>query len=69
MNPVWGHLAGVFILVMMAVFIAIWAWAWLPRHKRAFGDLSRLPMEDQAPGAAVRSPAPMAQRAARRAAP
>ena len=46
MNPVWGHVAGVFIVLMMVTFIGIWIWAWLPRHKRAFGRLSRLPMED-----------------------
>lgn len=48
MNPVWGHVAGVFIVLMMVTFIGIWIWAWLPRHKRAFGRLSRLPMEDDA---------------------
>lgn len=47
MNPVWGHVAGVFIVLMMATFIGIWIWAWLPRHKRAFGDLARLPMQDE----------------------
>ncbi|MCC6714208.1 MAG: cbb3-type cytochrome c oxidase subunit 3 [Gammaproteobacteria bacterium] len=31
---------------MMATFIGIWVWAWLPRHKRTFGWLARLPMED-----------------------
>jgi len=47
MSPFWGHLAGVFIVVMMIVFLAIWAWAWLPQHKRAFGALAQLPMQDQ----------------------
>ena len=46
MNPIWGHVAGGFIVVMMLTFIGIWIWAWLPRHKRTFGRLSRLPMED-----------------------
>ncbi|MCG3144695.1 MAG: hypothetical protein HONDAALG_02148 [Gammaproteobacteria bacterium] len=46
MTPVWGHLAGVFIVLMMATFIGIWVWAWLPRHKHTFGWLARLPMED-----------------------
>jgi cytochrome c oxidase cbb3-type subunit 4 len=51
MNPVWGHVAGVFIVLMMVTFIGIWIWAWLPRHKRAFGDLAQLPMQDeQEPG-------------------
>lgn len=48
MSAVWGHLAGVFIVLMMATFLGIWVWAWLPCHKRAFGWLARLPMEDGA---------------------
>lgn len=47
MNPLWGHVAGVFIVLMMLAFIGIWIWAWLPRHKRSFGELARLPMQDR----------------------
>ena len=47
MNPVWGPIAGGFIIVMMLVFIGIWIWAWLPRHERRFNDLARLPMQDE----------------------
>ncbi|HEX7381585.1 MAG TPA: cbb3-type cytochrome c oxidase subunit 3 [Nevskiaceae bacterium] len=46
MTPLWGHLVGVFILLMMIGFLGIWAWAWLPHHRRVFGRLARLPMED-----------------------
>lgn len=46
MSALWGHVAGVFIVMMMATFIGIWVWAWLPRHRRTFGRLARLPMED-----------------------
>lgn len=46
MTPVWGHLVGVFILLMMVAFLGIWVWAWLPHHRRVFGRLARLPMED-----------------------
>ncbi len=53
MNPIWGHLAGVFILAMMFAFIGIWVWAWLPYHKRKFQDLARLPMEDQGAAASM----------------
>lgn len=55
MNPVWGHVAGVFIVLMMVAFIGIWVWAWLPRHRRVFGNLARLPMEDEhgPPGHAI----------------
>ncbi|HND13631.1 MAG TPA: hypothetical protein PLN78_01510 [Pseudomonadales bacterium] len=46
MSPVWGNAVGVFIVAMMAVFLAIWVWAWLPYHKSTHGRLARLPMED-----------------------
>ncbi len=46
MNPIWGPVAGGFIIAMMLVFIGIWVWAWLPRHQRAFNALASLPMED-----------------------
>ena len=46
MNPLWGHVAGIVTLVVMLLFFAIWAWAWLPHHKREFDALARLPMED-----------------------
>jgi cytochrome c oxidase cbb3-type subunit 4 len=34
----------------MAAFLGVWIWAWLPRHRRPFGRLARLPMEDGAAG-------------------
>ncbi|MDE2614800.1 MAG: cbb3-type cytochrome c oxidase subunit 3 [Burkholderiales bacterium] len=46
MKPLWGSIAGGFIIVMMIAFIGIWVWAWLPHHKRTHNDLARLPMED-----------------------
>ena len=33
----------------MLVFLGIWAWAWLPHHKRTFDALAKLPMEDEIP--------------------
>ena len=47
MNPIWGPIAGAFIVLMMLTFIGIWIWAWLPYHKRNFGEMARLPMEDE----------------------
>ena len=51
MNPIWGPIAGGFIIAMMIAFIGIWVWAWLPYHKRTFNDLAKLPMEDDADAA------------------
>jgi cytochrome c oxidase cbb3-type subunit 4 len=46
MNPLWGHLTGVFILLMMFSFIGIWIWAWRARHRRVFNRMAQLPTED-----------------------
>ena len=51
MSALWGHLVGVLIVLMMAAFIGIWIWAWLPRHARSFERLARLPMQDGVAGA------------------
>jgi len=47
MNPLWGHVIGIVTLVVMLAFLGVWAWAWLPYHKRDFDALAKLPMEDQ----------------------
>jgi cytochrome c oxidase cbb3-type subunit 4 len=44
MSGIWGHLAGVWIVVLMLVFLGIWYWAWRPRHKDTFDALARVPM-------------------------
>ena len=46
MSAIWGHAIGVGIVLLMLVFGAIWLWAWLPHHRRAFDALARLPMRD-----------------------
>ncbi len=46
MNPLWGHLIGVTIVVLMCAFIGIWIWAWLPYHRKTFNQLAQIPMED-----------------------
>jgi cytochrome c oxidase cbb3-type subunit IV len=48
MNALWGHAIGVITLLLMAIFIGIWIWAWLPRHRRTFERLARIPMRDEA---------------------
>ncbi|MFC5582981.1 cbb3-type cytochrome oxidase subunit 3 [Rhodanobacter terrae] len=47
MNPIWGYIAGGFILLMMFSFIGIWIWAWRKRHKPTFNRMARLPLEDE----------------------
>jgi len=57
MNPIWGPIAGAFIVLMMLAFIGICIWAWLPYHRRSFSELARLPMNDDdgAPDATIAS--------------
>ena len=45
MDPIWGHIAGVFIVLMMITFIGIWIWAWRKKHKPMFDRLAKLPLE------------------------
>lgn len=47
MNPLWGNLIGVWIVLMMLTFIGIWIWAWGRSHTRTFDALARMPMEDE----------------------
>ncbi len=47
MNPLWHHLIGVLIILMMLTFIGIWVWAWNRRHVATFDQLARLPMNDE----------------------
>jgi cytochrome c oxidase cbb3-type subunit 4 len=49
MSGVWGHLVGVWIVVLMLVFLGIWYWAWRPRHKDTFEALARVPMLEDPP--------------------
>lgn len=48
MTPFWGHAIGVVTVMLMLIFVGIWAWAWLPQHRRAFDELAKLPLEDDA---------------------
>ena len=47
MNPIWGNIAGVMIVLMLVTFIGTWIWLWNSRHKKNFDALARLPMEDE----------------------
>jgi cytochrome c oxidase cbb3-type subunit 4 len=46
MNPLWGHVIGAVIVVLMLAFLGIWAWAWLPYHRDTFAKLAQVPMND-----------------------
>lgn len=57
-----GTWRGIFAVVMLLLFVGIWAWAWSARRKPVFDAAARLPLEpDAAPpleagaGAAGRS--------------
>ena len=50
MTPAWGQFLGILTVVAMVVFLAIWAWVWLPQHKGKFDGLAKLPLEDREDG-------------------
>ena len=47
LQPFWGQLAGVITVILMLGFLGIWAWLWLPQHKRKLDQMARLPMQDE----------------------
>ncbi|MFO7286221.1 MAG: cbb3-type cytochrome c oxidase subunit 3 [Gammaproteobacteria bacterium] len=49
MTPLYGHIVGFLILLLMSVFLTIWFWAWRPRHKPTFDALAAIPMQDNDP--------------------
>ena len=40
-----GTISGVVTAVLLAVFVAGWAWAWSPRRKGEFDAAARLPLD------------------------
>jgi cytochrome c oxidase cbb3-type subunit 4 len=38
--------SGIVTVVLLAVFIGGWVWAWSPRRRATFEDAARLPLED-----------------------
>ena len=46
MSEIHGIVSGVFTIVLMVTFLAIWLWAWRPRHRPTFDALASLPLED-----------------------
>lgn len=47
-HPVWGYIAGGFIVAMLVTFIGIWIWAWRRKHLPTFDRMAKLPLEDEA---------------------
>lgn len=43
-----GTWRGLFAVVMLVLFIGLWAWAWSGRRKPVFDAAARLPLEDSA---------------------
>ena len=39
--------SGIITAILLAVFIAGWAWAWSPRRKQGFDEAARLPLSDE----------------------
>lgn len=46
-HPVWGYIAGGFIVSMLVTFIGIWIWAWRRKHLPTFDRMAKLPLEDE----------------------
>ncbi|MGO4551334.1 cbb3-type cytochrome oxidase subunit 3 [Lysobacter sp. 2RAF19] len=38
--------AGIVTAVLLAVFVAGWAWAWSPRRREAFDRAARVPLRE-----------------------
>lgn len=57
MSEIHGIVSGVFTIVLMVTFLAIWLWAWRPRHRPTFDALAGLPLEDLSEGGEI-PPAP-----------
>ena len=46
MNPIWGTVAGILIIMMLITFLGTWIWLWNSRHRAKFDAMARLPMAD-----------------------
>ena len=41
-----GLLSGIFTASLIAIFLAVWAWAWSKSNKVAFDKMAQLPLEE-----------------------
>ena len=46
-------LSGIITAILLAVFVAGWAWAWSPRRKAGFDAAARLPLGDEGTAVAM----------------
>jgi cytochrome c oxidase cbb3-type subunit IV len=45
-----GNLRGVITVVLLVLFVALWAWTWSRKRKKDFDEAARLPLEhDETP--------------------
>lgn len=44
-----GTWRGIFTLVMLVLFVALWIWAWSSKRKSDFDEAAQLPFSDDEP--------------------
>ena len=42
----WGVVSGLFVAVLIVVFLAITFWAWSPKRKATFKRMANLPLQE-----------------------
>jgi len=47
-------LSGIITVALTLLFVAIWAWAWQPRHQQDFEATARLALDEDAPPPVLR---------------
>ena len=53
-------LSGIITIALTLLFVAIWVWAWQPRHKQDFEATARLALDEDASPRAERDRGPRA---------
>jgi cytochrome c oxidase cbb3-type subunit 4 len=41
-----GDLRGLITVVLLILFVGLWAWTWSRKNKKQFDEAARLPLED-----------------------
>lgn len=42
-----GTWRGIFTLIMLVLFVALWIWAWSSKRKKDFDEAAQLPFTDE----------------------